>query len=82
MDGTRAIHSISLKNILSFGNAGVEVELLPLNILVGPNGSGKSNFVEIFRLLQASPRDLTMPIIEGGDRSLDLERSKSWRPDN
>lgn len=66
MEGKRTLHSIALKNLLSFGPEGVEIELQPLNVLIGPNGSGKSNFLEAFRLLQALPRDLTVPIREGG----------------
>jgi len=61
MEGKRLIHSIKLTNLLSFGPDGMEVELQPLNVLIGANGSGKSNFIEVFRLLQAAPNDLTQP---------------------
>lgn len=57
---------IKLKNILSFGPDGMELELKPLNVLVGPNGSGKSNLIEVIGLLQAAPRELIAPIIAGG----------------
>ena len=50
------IHRIKLKNILSFGPDGMELELKPLNVLIGPNGSGKSNLIEVMGLLQAAPR--------------------------
>ena len=60
------IHRIKLKNILSFGPDGMDLELKPLNVLIGPNGSGKSNLIEVMGLLQAAPRELTAPIIEGG----------------
>src|ERR1051326_776836 len=66
MEGKRLLRSLSLKNILSFGPEGVEIEFQPLNVLIGPNGSGKSNFLEAIRLLKAAPRDLTQPIREGG----------------
>ncbi len=66
MEGKRLLRSRSLKNILSFGNEGVEIKLQPPNVLIGPNGSGKSNFLEALRLLQAAPRDLTVPIRRGG----------------
>ncbi|HLK55777.1 MAG TPA: AAA family ATPase [Chthonomonadaceae bacterium] len=66
MEGKRLLRSLSLKNILSFGPEGVDIELQPLNVLIGPNGSGKSNFLEVIRLLQATPRDLTAPISRGG----------------
>ena len=57
---------IKLKNILSFGPDGMELELKPLNVLIGPNGSGKSNLIEAIGLLRAAPQDLTTPIVEGG----------------
>lgn len=66
MEGKRTIHSIKLKNILSFGSEGQEIELQPLNALVGPNASGKSNFIEIFRLLQALSVNPARVIREGG----------------
>ncbi len=50
------IHSLNLKNVLSFRDA--EVALAPLNIVIGPNASGKSNLIEAVSLLQAVPDDL------------------------
>ena len=41
----RFIHSLSVRNLLSFG-AETQLELLPLNVLIGPNASGKSNLIE------------------------------------
>lgn len=66
MEGKRTINSIKLKNILSFGSEGQEIELQPLNVLIGPNASGKSNFIEVFRLLQALPSKPDRVIREGG----------------
>ena len=66
MDGRRTLHSLCIKNLLSFGNRLQEIELEPLNVLIGPNGVGKSNLIEVFRLLQAAPGDLTYPIRAGG----------------
>lgn len=40
-----------LKNFKSIGEAGVDLELKPLTLLVGPNGSGKSSILEAFCLL-------------------------------
>ena len=60
------IEKIKLSNVLSFGPDAPELALGPLNVLIGPNGSGKSNFVEAIGLLQAAPRDVTVPIREGG----------------
>lgn len=62
----RLIHSIKLTNFLSFGSSGVEVPLLPLNIIIGPNGSGKSNLIEAIDLLRNAPKDFHKPIREGG----------------
>ena len=70
------MHRIKLKNILSFGPDGQELELKPLNVLIGPNGSGKSNLIEVIGLLQAAPQELTTPIIAGGGA-----REWTWRGD-
>ena len=68
---------IKLKNILSFGPDGLDLELKPLNVLIGPNGSGKSNLIEVMGLLQASPNELTAPVIAGGGVS-----NWIWRGEN
>ena len=60
------IRRIKLRNLLSFGPGGQELELKPLNVLIGPNGAGKSNLVEAVGLLKAVPGKLVEPIIEGG----------------
>ena len=60
------VHSIKLRNLLSFGPEGQELELKPLNVLIGPNGAGKSNLVEAVGLLKAVPGKLVEPIFEGG----------------
>ena len=57
---------IRLKNILSFGPKGLELELKPLNVLIGPNGSGKSNFIEVMGFLKAVPNNLPEMIQESG----------------
>ena len=58
------IKSLSLKRILSFNDA--TVELGPLNVLIGPNAVGKSNVIEIIGLLQAAPTNILTPILRGG----------------
>ena len=60
------IRRIRLQNVLSFGPDAQELDLKPLNVLIGPNGSGKSNLIEAIALLQAAPRELVTPILEGG----------------
>ncbi|MYB77716.1 MAG: AAA family ATPase [Chloroflexi bacterium] len=66
MDGTRAIRSIQLQNILSYGPDTPEFELGPLNIIIGPNSSGKSNLIEALSIIAAAPRDIQTPLREGG----------------
>lgn len=66
MQGKKFLHSIRLKNLLSYGSEGTALELEPLNVLIGPNASGKSNLIEAISLLAAAPRDLLKPIREGG----------------
>ena len=56
------IHRLKVAGLLSFGPAGVDLPLEPLNVLIGPNGSGKSNFLEAVALLQSAPRSITEPI--------------------
>jgi predicted ATPase len=67
---TKAAHpplkSIALKGFLSFPYDSGEFRLAPLNVLIGPNGSGKSNLVEALSVLRAVPRDLPLPIRQGG----------------
>jgi predicted ATPase len=65
MEGKRLLHSISLKNLLSYGE-GEPLKLEPLNVLIGPNASGKSNLIDAMTVLAATPRDLSVPFREGG----------------
>lgn len=60
------LDSIRLKNLLSFGPDTNELPLGKLNVLIGPNGVGKSNLFDVISLLQAAPKALITPIIEGG----------------
>lgn len=57
MDGKRLIEKIRLRNILSFGDKGEEIELLPLNVIIGQNASGKSNLIDVIKLLRSLPQD-------------------------
>jgi predicted ATPase len=66
MEGKRLLHSIHLKNLLSYGSDGVKLPLEPLNVLIGPNASGKSNLIDAISLLAAAPRNLMAPFREGG----------------
>jgi len=60
------IERLKLLNLLSFGPAGIDLELRDLNVLIGTNGSGKTNFIEGLGLLTAIPRDLNEKIREAG----------------
>lgn len=60
------LKSLTLQGFLSYGPAAVTVPLTALNVLIGPNGSGKSNLVEALSVLRAAPRDLPLPIRQGG----------------
>ena len=63
---TPTLKRIRAKNLLSFGPDSLDLELSDLNVLIGPNGSGKSNLLEVIRLLQAAPNDLSEPVRTGG----------------
>lgn len=60
------IKTLQFRNLLSFGEQSESLELGPLNVLIGPNGSGKSNLIEVISLLQNAPRELVVPVREGG----------------
>ena len=57
MKGKRLIEKIRLRNILSFGDKGEEIELLSLNVIIGQNASGKSNLIDVLKLLRSLPKD-------------------------
>ncbi|WP_437877393.1 AAA family ATPase [Sorangium sp. So ce513] len=60
------IDEITLTDFLSFGPGAHTLKLQSLNVLIGPNGSGKSNLIEAFSVLRAVPKDLPLPIRQGG----------------
>jgi len=60
------LKSITLQGFLSYDLQAVEIPLTPLNVLIGPNGSGKSNLIEAVSVLRAVPKDLPLPIRQGG----------------
>lgn len=71
------LKSLTLEGFLSFGPEAVTIPLTPLNVLIGPNGSGKSNLVEALSVLRAVPKDLPLPIRQGGG-----VRDWLWREDH
>ena len=60
------LKSILLEGFLSYGPDPVTIPLTALNLLIGPNGSGKSNLIEALSVLRAVPKDLPLPIRQGG----------------
>lgn len=60
------IQSIKLNNFLSFSDTSTAIPLRNLNVIIGPNGSGKSNLIEAIELIRATPKDLLIPIRDGG----------------
>jgi predicted ATPase len=66
MNPNPLIHSLTLKNILSYGAGGLTVSLDALNVLIGANGSGKSNLVESISLLRSSANGLRETVRAGG----------------
>jgi len=60
------LKSLTLQGFLSYGPDAVTIPLTPLNVLIGPNGAGKSNLIEAVSVLRAVPKDLPLPIRQGG----------------
>jgi len=60
------IRSLTIRNLLSFGDEPATIDLQNLNVLIGPNCSGKSNLIEVLGLLQNAPKELATAISNGG----------------
>jgi len=69
------IENIKIKNLLSFNEIGIDLELKNLNVLIGANGSGKSNFLEAISLLQSAPGYLASPVKDSGGISVWLHKA-------
>ncbi len=69
------IKNIKIKNLLSFNEIGIDLELKNLNVLIGANGSGKSNFLEAISLLQSAPGYLASPVKDSGGISVWLHKA-------
>jgi len=63
---SQLLKRIILKELLSFDEQGIDLELRPLNVLIGPNGSGKSNLIEAISLFQSAPGEMAETIRAGG----------------
>jgi predicted ATPase len=66
MEGKKLLHSIRLRNLLSYGDSTEALPLESLNVLIGPNGSGKSNLIEAVDLLKHTRADLSLKVSRGG----------------
>src|SRR4051812_1498551 len=66
LNNPRLLHSLTLRNLLSFWQETPALQLGCLNVLIGPNGSGKSNLLEAIDLLRSTPRDCRPVILKGG----------------
>ena len=64
--GPRLFHSLTPRNLLSFGPETPPINLVSLNVLIGPNGSGKSNLLEVISLLRSTRFDCRDVISRGG----------------
>lgn len=60
------LRRIAVKNLLSFGSDGIDLEMRPLNVVLGPNGSGKTNLLEILGLLTATTSGLADHVARNG----------------
>jgi len=63
---SQLIHRITLRQLLSFDEEGIDLPMRPLNVLIGPNGSGKSNLIEALSLFQSAPGELAGTVRDGG----------------
>lgn len=90
----RTLKRLKLKNLLSFGGEGIDLELGSLNVIVGANGSGKSNLIEAISLLKSATSDFSSALSDGeiaanwlwkgkGSKGLPAEISVYWdRPNS
>lgn len=68
------LKEIKIKNLLSFNEKGIGLQLSNLNVFIGPNGCGKSNFIEAISLLQSAPGYLASPVKDSGGISVWLHK--------
>lgn len=69
---------LKAKNVLSFGDEGIELDFGPYNVIVGPNDSGKTNLFRVLNLIEKAfesrEPSLDEILFQGDmDRSLHLE---------
>ncbi len=49
------IKNVKIKNIFSFDEEGIDLDMQPLNVLIGPNAVGKSNFISALEIMFSLP---------------------------
>lgn len=64
--GKRTIRKLQVRNLFSFGEKGIDLDLLPLNVLIGANNTGKSNLINVLRLISALPRGFSNTVARLG----------------
>jgi predicted ATPase len=74
------LHTLSARNLLSFGPQSPPLQMRNLNVLIGPNGSGKSNLLEVIALLRSTPTDCRPVILKGGGVAEWIWKGKSDAP--
>jgi predicted ATPase len=57
---------VQIKNILSFDEEGIDLEMKPLNVLIGPNAVGKSNFISALEIMFSLPMSFQKQISQSG----------------
>lgn len=65
MSNMKTLKRLILKNLLSFGKLGIDLELGSLNVIIGANGSGKSNLIEAISLLKSATSDFSNALSDG-----------------
>ena len=60
------IKRVQIKNIFSFDEEGIDLEMKPLNVLIGPNAVGKSNFISALEIMFSLPWSFRKHIKEIG----------------
>ena len=71
------LRRVAVKNLLSFGSDGIDLEMRPLNVVLGPNGSGKTNLLEILGLLAATTSGLADHVARNGGMQQWMWRGKT-----
>jgi len=80
MPERRLIRTVTLRNILSYGDEPQPIELGALNVIIGPNNAGKTNLVNVLGLLRSTRDDFAQKLRELGGVSEWLWKGGSQIP--